>query len=182
MTNATRRRKPDRSGNPHLSDARSKATRSKSRWAGSRNFRAAICRRRAALDSQRRPGRRRPKLFETLVQGSHAAQRLGRGARSGAAAPHPPAHRSASRRTARAAVGTAAGRARRCLPRRPTRRSRATCPSRCRGAARSKSARSACWWSISNPDDLKEKYDLPQADVALERKALEDAFANVDKT
>jgi hypothetical protein len=35
--------------------------------------------------------------------------------------------------------------------------------------------------AISNPDDLKEKYDLPQADVALERKALEDAFANVDK-
>jgi hypothetical protein len=32
--------------------------------------------------------------------------------------------------------------------------------------------------AISNPDDLK---DLPQADVALERKALEDAFANVDK-
>jgi hypothetical protein len=35
--------------------------------------------------------------------------------------------------------------------------------------------------AISNPDDLKEKYDLPQADVALERKAVEDAFANVDK-
>src|SRR5512136_539411 len=32
---------------------------------------------------------------------------------------------------------------------------------------------------ISNPDDLKEKYDLPPADVALERKALEDAFAGV---
>jgi hypothetical protein len=35
--------------------------------------------------------------------------------------------------------------------------------------------------AISNPDDLKEKYDLPQADAALERKALEDAFTNVDK-
>jgi CHAT domain-containing protein len=35
--------------------------------------------------------------------------------------------------------------------------------------------------AISNPDDLKDQYDLPQADVALERKALEDAFANVDK-
>jgi hypothetical protein len=35
--------------------------------------------------------------------------------------------------------------------------------------------------AISNPDDLKEKYDLPQADVALERKALEEAFAHVDK-
>ena len=32
---------------------------------------------------------------------------------------------------------------------------------------------------ISNPDDLKEKYDLPPADVALERKALDDAFAGV---
>ena len=35
--------------------------------------------------------------------------------------------------------------------------------------------------AISNPDDLKEKYDLAQADIALERKALEDAFASVDK-
>jgi hypothetical protein len=35
--------------------------------------------------------------------------------------------------------------------------------------------------AISNPADLKEKHDLPQADVALERKALEDAFVNVDK-
>ncbi len=35
--------------------------------------------------------------------------------------------------------------------------------------------------AISNPDDLKEKYGLAQADVALERKALEEAFANVDQ-
>ncbi len=35
--------------------------------------------------------------------------------------------------------------------------------------------------AIANPDDLKEKYDLPPADVALERQALEDAFAKVDK-
>jgi hypothetical protein len=35
--------------------------------------------------------------------------------------------------------------------------------------------------AISNPDDLKEKYDLPPADVALERKTLEDAFAAVDQ-
>ncbi|CAG0931850.1 hypothetical protein TFLX_02316 [Thermoflexales bacterium] len=35
--------------------------------------------------------------------------------------------------------------------------------------------------AISDPDDLKEKYDLAQADVALERKALEEAFAHVDQ-
>lgn len=34
---------------------------------------------------------------------------------------------------------------------------------------------------IANPDDLQSKYELPQADVPLERKALEDAFATVDK-
>ena len=32
---------------------------------------------------------------------------------------------------------------------------------------------------ISNPDDLQAKYELPQADVALERKALEDGLAGV---
>lgn len=32
---------------------------------------------------------------------------------------------------------------------------------------------------ISNPDDLQSKYELPQADVALERKALQDALAGV---
>ena len=36
--------------------------------------------------------------------------------------------------------------------------------------------------AISNPDDLKDKYDLPSADVALERQALEEAFANVAQT
>ena len=35
--------------------------------------------------------------------------------------------------------------------------------------------------AISNPDDLQSKYELPQADVALERKALEDGLANVDR-
>ncbi len=32
---------------------------------------------------------------------------------------------------------------------------------------------------ISNPDDLQTKYNLPQANMALERKTLEDAFAAV---
>lgn len=35
--------------------------------------------------------------------------------------------------------------------------------------------------AISNPDDLKEKYDLAPADVTVERKAVEDAFAGVDQ-
>ena len=34
--------------------------------------------------------------------------------------------------------------------------------------------------AISNPDDLKEKYDLPPANVALERQTLEAAFSGVD--
>ncbi len=35
--------------------------------------------------------------------------------------------------------------------------------------------------AIADPNDIQSKYELPRADLLLERKALEDAFANVDK-
>ena len=35
--------------------------------------------------------------------------------------------------------------------------------------------------AISDPNDIQSKYELPKADIPVERKALEDAFANVDK-
>ncbi len=35
--------------------------------------------------------------------------------------------------------------------------------------------------AISDPNDIQAKYELPRADIPLERKALEDAFAGIDK-